>query len=178
MKNISDFLILDTETTGLDDNAEVVELSIIDNNSNIVFNKLIKPINPIPLEAQRIHGITNEMVADELPLSSYIDEIEDKLSGKPLIIYNAPYDIRLINQSMSLAGKPIDIEFVPSEILCLMRHYASIRKTPNPKYGGEYRWHSLTNACEYEGIEVTNAHRALGDCMMTLALLQKIIERY
>ncbi len=34
----SDFVVLDTETTGLDERAEIVELSIIDKHGNTLFD--------------------------------------------------------------------------------------------------------------------------------------------
>ena len=43
----SDFVVLDTETTGLDSRAEIVEISIIDKHGNTLFDSLIKPKNPI-----------------------------------------------------------------------------------------------------------------------------------
>ena len=55
--------ILDTETTGLYDDAEIVEISIIDENGGVLLDTLVKPLKPIPAEATAIHGITNEMVA-------------------------------------------------------------------------------------------------------------------
>jgi DNA polymerase III subunit epsilon len=55
------FLLLDTETTGLDF-AEVVEIAIINHNKEVLLNTLVKPLDPIPDEAIAIHGITNEMV--------------------------------------------------------------------------------------------------------------------
>ncbi|MJX93223.1 3'-5' exonuclease, partial [Salmonella enterica subsp. enterica] len=57
------YLFIDTETTGLGDDAEIVEICIIDSHGFIMLNTLIKPTKPIPDEAIAIHGITNEMVA-------------------------------------------------------------------------------------------------------------------
>ncbi len=59
----NDYLFIDTETTGLGDDAEIVEICIIDSHGFIMLNTLIKPTKPIPDEAIAIHGITNEMVA-------------------------------------------------------------------------------------------------------------------
>ncbi len=44
-----DFVILDTETTGLDERAEIVELSIIDKHGYTLFDSLIKPKGRTPL---------------------------------------------------------------------------------------------------------------------------------
>ena len=48
--------ILDTETTGLYDDAEIVEISIIDENGGVLLDTLVKPLKPIPAEATAIHG--------------------------------------------------------------------------------------------------------------------------
>jgi DNA polymerase III epsilon subunit-like protein len=46
----SDFVILDTETTGLDAWVEIVEFFIIGPHGNILFDSLIKPIGRIPMK--------------------------------------------------------------------------------------------------------------------------------
>lgn len=51
-------LFIDTETTGLGDDAEIVEICIIDSHGFILLNTLVKPTKPIPDEAIAIHGIT------------------------------------------------------------------------------------------------------------------------
>ena len=56
-------LIVDTETTGLGDDAEIVEIAVVDSQGSIVFDSLVKPSRPIPREASDIHGITNAAVA-------------------------------------------------------------------------------------------------------------------
>ena len=57
-------LILDTETTGLDDDAEVVELAVIDCAGTVLLDTLVRPSGPVPAEAAAIHGITDAMLAD------------------------------------------------------------------------------------------------------------------
>ena len=41
-------------------------------------------------------------------------------------------------------------------------------------YRGNYKWQKLIHAARQQGIEVQNAHRALGDCLMTLAVMKKM----
>lgn len=57
-----DRIFIDTETTGLGDDAEIVEICLIDSAGFIMLNTLVKPTKPIPAEATAIHGITDEMV--------------------------------------------------------------------------------------------------------------------
>jgi len=56
------YVILDTETTGLDSDAEIIELPIIDLDENILFNSLIRQENPVTAEAIAVHGISDDML--------------------------------------------------------------------------------------------------------------------
>ena len=168
----SDFVVLDTETTGLDARAEIVELSIIDKHGNILFDSLINPIGRIPRDAVQIHGISNADVehADSWP--DVYDGVRNILEGRSVAIYNAEYDTRIIRQTCKFH----DLEMIKFNSVCVMLHYA--------KYWGEwnyardnYKWQKLTNAARQQGIEIKNAHRALGDCMMTLAVMNKLFEK-
>lgn len=60
-----DALIVDVETTGMlhkDPETEVVQVSIINMDGRVVFSSLVNPGRPIPLDAQRVHGIDDRMV--------------------------------------------------------------------------------------------------------------------
>jgi DNA polymerase-3 subunit epsilon len=60
VQNKEKYVILDTETTGLESNAEIIEIAIINIDEHILFNSLIKPENPVPADAFDVHGISNE----------------------------------------------------------------------------------------------------------------------
>ena len=75
-------IILDTETTGLKNDDEIIEICLIDLDGNILLNTLIKPTKPIPEQASRIHGIYDKDV-ENAPLWSeiyqnFINIIKDK----------------------------------------------------------------------------------------------------
>ena len=95
-------LIVDTETTGLGDDAEIVEIAVVDSQGSIVFDSLVKPSRPIPREASDIHGITNAAVADAPGFAQlWAAELKGVLRTAPHVaIYNADYDVRLITQSL------------------------------------------------------------------------------
>jgi len=56
-------IYIDTETTGLGKDAEIIELAVVDDDGQVLLNQLFRPQLPIPPEATRLHKITNEMVA-------------------------------------------------------------------------------------------------------------------
>jgi DNA polymerase-3 subunit epsilon len=61
----ADPLFLDTETTGLDDQAGICELSFVDIAGRVLMDTLVRPHQPIPHEASVIHGITDAMAIEK-----------------------------------------------------------------------------------------------------------------
>ena len=60
----SDPIYLDTETTGLENTDEIIEIAIVNSEGRVVFESFIKPQKPIPASATAINHITNQMVAN------------------------------------------------------------------------------------------------------------------
>lgn len=165
----SNALILDTETTGLDGDAEVIELAVIDCTGQALIDTLVRPCRPIPGEASAIHGITDQMVAAAPGWADVRGQLLDLLaSGRHLVIYNASYDLRLIRQSDALHG----LETPALAAHCAMLTYAEHWGDIDERRGG-YRWQRLGNAAAQQGVEIQGtAHRALADCLTTLGILR------
>lgn len=160
-------LILDTETTGLGSTAEICEISIIDGLGNVVFDSLIKPINPIPEDVIKIHGITNEMVANAPGFAKIYDEIASIVFLKKVIIYNKNYDTKILKQVSKMCNMTHEpFEAMELNGICAMRHYSEFKN--------QAKWSKLTDACISMGIDIVQfkAHRALADCQMTLELIR------
>lgn len=85
-------LYLDTETTGISKSDEIVEISIIEHDGTELFTKLVKPSQPIPREAERIHGISNTRVASAQAWPILWPQIRPILYGRVIAAYNAPFD--------------------------------------------------------------------------------------
>ncbi|HBC9089265.1 TPA: 3'-5' exonuclease [Citrobacter koseri] len=162
-----DFVVLDTETTGLDENAEIVEIAILDKDGKALLDTLVKPKNKIPAQASDIHGITNRDVKDAPSWGDIYSVFREVIKNKTVVIYNSKYDNRIIKQTCSLYGLPNPRR--KSE--CAMLLYANYRNSTN-NYTGNAKWHKLTEALDQCGIPKSVAHRARGDCEMTLNLLR------
>lgn len=159
--------ILDTETTGLDDQAEIIEISIIDQTGLVVFDTLVKPVHSIPSEATAIHGITDGMVATAPTWSVIHDQVAALITSRPVVIYNARYDLRLIAQTAALYG----LASVAVEAGCAMLAYAEFYGDWD-HHRGCYRWQRLTHAAAQQGVVIDGqAHRALADVQLTLGVL-------
>jgi len=162
-------VILDTETTGLDYLARMVQFAAIDIAGNTLLDTLINPGIPIPAGATRIHGITNDNVADAPTLPVVLPEINQILRrASRIIVYNADYDRRIIGQHIAA--------YAPNEITnrldtlyweCAMYQYARFIGEWD-EYHGNYRWQKLP------AIPGVQAHNALGDCLSTLAIIKEM----
>lgn len=160
---------LDTETTGYARDSEIVEVCALDDQGEVLFESLVKPTQPIPRDAVRIHGITNEMVSSAPSWMSVWPNLERVLSGHVVGIYNAEFDLRLIQQThnkyrMKWASRA---DFTP---FCIMKLYAQYYGEWNHSRGS-YRWHSLEDAGRQCHIPLPNSHRARDDCLLARALL-------
>lgn len=165
---MNNYIILDTETTGLDETAEIVEISVINDQGEVLLDTLIKPTKPIPRDATAIHGITNEMVAEAPTYDQVHDELIALLEQHTCYIYNSSYDTRLIRQTAGLYG--IQFDSSRYSFSCVMEDYAY-------EFNDGF-WARLALAYSH-AISVTkseritlNAHRALADCLMTLEVIK------
>ncbi len=106
-------IFLDIETTGLSykDNHKIVEIACIETNELIptkrIFHKLINPERSVPEEAFKIHGFSTEFLKDKPKFHEVADELLNFISGKDLIIHNAPFDLPFINHELKLIKKDI-----------------------------------------------------------------------
>ena len=93
-----DYIVLDTETTGLPDEnglPDIVTLGI----TVVRYRKIgasvefkIRPQKPISAEAQSIHGITNEQAAEFDSFDGQWDQIATYLKDELIVIHNASFD--------------------------------------------------------------------------------------
>jgi DNA polymerase III subunit epsilon len=164
---------LDTETTGLEKSSEIIEICVIDDSNQVLFQSLVKPTSRIPSEALRIHGITDEMVKTAPAWFNVWPKIEAVLAGQQVGIYNADFDLRLIQQTN--ARYHIRWERHDSNAFCIMKLYAQFYGLWNRAYGN-YRYFSLETARQHCHIPLPNAHRALDDALLARAVLHHIAD--
>jgi DNA polymerase III subunit epsilon len=164
---------LDTETTGLHPSAEVIELGVVDDQENVLFDSLVKPRGKIDPAAGRIHGITLEMLADAPSWDKIWPQVDAVLQDRRIGVYNVEFDLRLMKQSHNrywLRWALPDTNFFD-----IMKMYAYFYGDYDP-YHRSYRYQSLELAGRQCGIRLPNAHRAVDDCLLTRALLHHMAE--
>lgn len=162
------WMILDTETTGLDSRAQVVQIGAIDGAGNVLIdNQLIKPTVQIEFEAYMVHGITPEHVENKPSFREYYGTLYELLKSRLCIIYNADFDTRILRQSYiaSNIDESLYSEIFFSRAKCAMLEYARFVGEWN-RYHQSFKWQRLPGG----------DHTALGDCWAVLALIKRMAE--
>jgi DNA polymerase III subunit epsilon len=162
LKHPERYVILDTETTGLGNADQVVQVAMISGAGEVLINNLlIKPTIPIPTGASKIHGITDEVVEHAPDFIDVWLEIHKHMQGKRLVIYNAEFDLRMLRQSAAGCGHTIEFPFLLCT--CAMTTYAEWVGEWN-EYHGSFKWQKLPGG----------DHSALGDCFATLDVIKEM----
>lgn len=154
-------IILDTETTGLSvkDDHRILEIACIETENLIptkkVFYKLINPDRSISPDAIKVHGYTNEFLKNKQKFSDIAKEFLDFISGKKLIIHNAPFDISFINHEL----KKLNLKVIDSK-----KNIIDSLELARSKFPGSSN--SLDNLCKKFNIDLSKRtkHNALLDC--------------
>lgn len=160
---------IDFETTGFTASVdEVLQVSIIDENYNALLNAYCRPNNKDSWEdAQRVHGITPLMVANELPFERYVPTALDILNKADYVIaYNYAFEDALL--------KAYGIEVDRKKWIDPMLDFAEIYGEWD-SYHGNYRWQSLSKCARYYGYTF-KAHDSLEDAKATLYCYKKMAE--
>lgn len=162
------YIILDTETTGLGWNDEIIELGILDMKGNVLYESMFKPNQDIPREATSIHRITDDMVKDCPNFASEWEKIWDIIRDKTLLIYNSSFDTGMLYRTLEQHGILLEDDFSFNSF-CIMKFYQN--------YQQDRRWTSLSNACWEMGVKIEQNHRATDDCRMVLELIKAIANK-
>lgn len=159
-----DLVFLDTETTGLTVSDQVVQIGVVDKVGRVLLDTLVRPTIPIPAQATAIHGITNDTVVAAPPWYIVAASLRDVTCDRPIVIYHAIYDLRMLAQTamaQHVPGKPVAAT-PPTRGLCAMELYASYRAEWDNRYKC-YRRHKLGEALAQCHITPPHLHNAVGD---------------
>ncbi len=166
---------LDTETTGLHNAAEVIEIGIIDDDENVLYEALIKPRGKIDPAAARKHGITPQMLVGAPNWEAAWPAAEAVLTGQRIGVYNVDFDYRLLKQTNDRSWLRLQWSLSRANFFDVMALYARFFGDWDP-FHRSFRFISLEQAGRQAGIRLPNAHRAVDDCLLTRALLHYMAE--
>ena len=105
-------IFLDTETTGLDapSGDRVIEIGCIEMDSRRMTGRTLhfylNPERRSHPDAIKIHGLTDEFLADKPLFAVVADELLEFVDGAEIIIHNAGFDIGFLNAELKRLGRP------------------------------------------------------------------------
>ncbi len=177
---IDNCIVIDTETTGLNDNDVAIELAAVDAKTGAkIIDTLIRcDWGEIPEAAYNVHGIgIKELRGAPAPAAviAVLTHAAD-CCEKQLTAFNMHFDNRILKQTSPLSSFRLDHLF--GAHLCVMelanRHFAKDHAKWKPE-SSQFSRLSLAKCCEIAGVEFKGkAHRAMADVRATIDLLHFI----
>jgi DNA polymerase-3 subunit epsilon len=160
--------VLDTETTGLNARLgdRVIEIGCIEVLSRRItdnrFHRYVNPERKSEEGAARVHGISDEFLADKPKFPEVAREFLDYVRGAEVVIHNAGFDLEFLDLELERAGLGKFAEHVAGVVdsLALARELHPGKRN------------SLDALCERYG--VANAHRALHGALLDARLLAEV----
>ncbi len=164
-------VFLDTETTGLspENGDRVIEIGCIElvnrRPTGRNLHHYLNPQRPNSEDAVRIHGLTDEFLADKPLFAAVADELLAYLAGAEVVIHNAAFDVGFLDEELRRIGR------AP-----LREHVAGVVDTlllAREMYPGKSN--SLDALCKR--LEVDNTSRTLHGALLDAGLLAEVYIR-
>ena len=156
------FIILDTETTGLEvqQGHRIIEIGAVLLNdrkkSEEHFHTYLNPSRLIDEEASKVHGIMNEDLLDKPYFEEVVEEFLEFVDGSTLVIHNAAFDVGFLNNELKLASS----KYPMLEEICEIEDSLALAKDKFP--GQRNSLDALANRFDISGYDRT-FHGALLD---------------
>ena len=168
-----DCYVLDTETTGLGNNDQIIEIAVCDASGRVCYEQRISPSVPINPKAEEVHGISLDDLAECPQWPEIVDSLQTLLTGQTVVIYNSDFDLGML-RSTSQAFETDDAWLNTLSIRCAMELSVQAFGATN-RYGTI----SLANAAEAAGVSWPGeAHSAKVDALVTLGILRSLSDHY
>lgn len=166
-------IVLDTETTGMNMDTgphylghRVIEIGCVEVvNRRLTgrhYHVYLKPDRKVDEEAIRVHGITDDYLADKPPFSAKVDEFLQFIDGAELVAHNAPFDVGFLDYELQLLGRPERMA-----ALCKVTDTLALARKMFPG-----KRNNLDILCDRFGID--NGHRTLHGALLDAEILADV----
>jgi len=168
------YIILDTETTGTDEQDRVIQLGyiVLGAKEIEVHNEFCSADVPINFAAMEVHGITPEMIEGKpkcVEMPAYKRLLELNTPENYIIIHNAPFDLKMLEK------EGFDVQMKVIDTLRVAKHIfedADAHRLQYFRYQMDLYKEEQKEA-DALGIEV-KAHDAIGDVLVLKLFLTKL----
>ena len=168
-----DFVVFDTETTGLQPQAgdRLVSLAAVrvrrgEVRREEVFDALIRPGRAIPASATRIHGITDAMVAEAPGPEAVLPAFLAFAGDAALVAHDAWFDLAFLEPDLVRLGLPSLAARQPVLDTRLLSAVVHGHALPD-----------LDTLARRLGVTVQGRHSALGDALGAAEILARLLPR-
>lgn len=170
------FIILDTETTGFDQNDRIIQLAYIvyDGMNLEPFETFCSTPQPIGFSAMAVHHITPEMIAGkpkliDTEIYKFLEELNTEENY--MVIHNAPFDLKMLErEGFQNKMKVIDTLRVTQRLAPnLESHKMQFLRYHRGLYKEEPEMAKML------GVEI-KAHDAMGDIVVLFLLFKRLLE--
>lgn len=168
----SHVLVFDTETTGREYDARIVELAVArvrlsDGAVESMWSRLVHPGCAIPREVSAIHGIDDATVRGAPSIAQVLPTFLRGCvtRGLPLVAHNAAFDLARITFEAQRADVALP-GTIP--VHCSLEASRALHRTTG---------HGLSVVAQRYGVTVADAHRAEGDVRMLAGVLPHLLKR-
>lgn len=169
------FIVFDTETTGLTDRDQIVELAALKcrytSDGFAPYEELhlyIKPDVPMSEKAAQINGLTEEFLSDKPTERDVFLQIKEFMGEEPVLgAYNSPFDVKKLSCLYRRCGDQLNVK-CEVDLLKIARDIFCEIKLPNHKL--------CTIANTYGVDEGIQFHSAMDDVKVTVKVLNCMIE--
>ena len=158
-------IVLDTETTGLSpaNGDRLVEIGCVELINHIPsgqhFHVYVNPQRSMPEEAFRVHGLSDEFLADKPLFGAVVDDFRAFIGDATLVIHNASFDMGFLNAELERAGqKRLTNTVIDTVMLARQKH-------PGARV-------SLDAMCKHYGID--NGRRTLHGALLDSEILAEV----
>lgn len=159
-------IVFDTETTGLDPltGDRLVEIGCVEMVNRIPtgnnFHAYYNPQRDMPMEAERVHGLSASFLSDKPLFADNVAELLDFLGDAPLVAHNAQFDFGFLNHELKSCGQAEVSMDRMIDTLAIAR-----RRHPGAK-------HTLDALCSRYGVD--RSHRVLHGALLDAELLAQV----
>jgi DNA polymerase III subunit epsilon len=164
-------IVFDTETTGFEpnDGHRIVEIGLVELMDHFPTGRskqfYLNPERDVPIESQRVHGLSGEFLADKPLFAHVVEEFLEFVGDAVLVIHNASFDMKFVNAELARLGRaPLSMARTVDTI------EIAKRKFPGARY-------SLDELCKRFSIDLSarEKHGALLDAELTAQVYLELV---